>query len=250
MTSLKEIGKLYRNILDPSYSLVIPAAVERVGATREQYEYAKRNQSRGLRPEPWGYTIEHNHPLLFKSSNILKGIDLQVDVCCDIGWEDDDVPVKQSITVRIWSQHAGTVFNEQRDSQKIAEELTDPARLHLGRVVSRFHLDRVSPRQAQGARFHPEYHLQFGGVPEDYELCWHPKAIDVPRLEYHPMELFLVCQMIAANFFWEEYLEIREKIEWRQEVILYQDLLLLNHFRKCVEAIENKKSLLDAIGVG
>jgi hypothetical protein len=85
--------------------------------------------------------------------------------------------------------------------------------------------------------------------PEDYELCWHPKKVNVPRLNYQPMELFLTCQMIASNFFWKEYLEIREKSEWREEVIYYQERLLRGYYKKCLDAIENKEPLLDKLWV-
>ncbi len=117
-------------------------------------------------------------------------------------------------------------------------------------MVSRFHLDRVSKGHTGTAEHHPEYHLQFGGKPEDYELCWHPKKVNVPRLLYHPMELFLTCQMIAANFFWNDYLEIREKSEYRTELFMYQESFLEDYYTSCLNAIHNKDSMLDELGVG
>jgi len=45
------------------------------------------------------------------------------------------------------------------------------------------------------------------------------------------MELFLTFQMVAANFFWNEYEQIRRKREWLQELIQYQKLLLVPHYR-------------------
>lgn len=245
-SSLRLIGKVYSKILDEvSQAIVLPLAEEHVKITKERYEYAKRNQTRGFTPEPWGYTIEHTQPLRFVPSKILGGIELQADVYCDVRWEDDDRPIKQDIKVRVWCDHDETIFDQNRDSQGIYEQLIDPARTHSGRVVSRFHFDKANPDQKQG----PDYHLQFGGKPEDYELCWHPKVVNIPRLEYPPMELFLTCQMIAANFFWKEYLEIREKREWREELILYQDMLLLSHYQRCLDAIKNHEPLLDSLWV-
>jgi len=245
--SLKQIGKVYRRILDDATrAIVIPNAVASVDATKREYDHAVRNRTRDFTPEPWGYTITHDQPLRFKPAKIPNGIELQVDVYCDVRWtDDDDRPVRQDIKVRIWSQYDEVIFDPERDAQTIETKLTSLERNHPGRVVARFHFDRADPGQKAG----PEYHLQFGGKAEDYELCWHPKKVNVPRFEYRPVELFLTCQMIAANFFWEEYLEIREKSEWREELIFYQDRLLRHHYENCLNLIRNHKSLLDGLWV-
>jgi len=244
--SLQQIRKMYRRILDATTgAVVIPAAVASVDTTKREYDYAVKNRTRGFTPEPWGYTISHDQPLRFKPARIPNGIELQVDVYCDVRWAEEDKPVKQDIKVRVWSQYDEVIFNPERDAPIIETKLVNPERNHPGRVVARFHFDRADPGQKTG----PEYHLQFGGKSEDYELCWHPKKVNVPRFEYRPMELFLTCQMIAANFFWEEYLEIREKSEWRKELVLYQDRLLTDHYENCLNLIRNHESLLDGLWV-
>jgi len=214
-----------------------------VRATKERYDWAKRNASRGIVPEPWGYTIFDSRPLKFRPSPVLGGIRPVVDVYCDVRWADDDIPAKQEIKVRLWTEHNDTIFDADRDSEAILERLCEPGRTHPGRVVSRYHFDKADPTQSKG----PRYHVQYGGIPRGYELCWHPSAVDVPRLQHQPAELFLTCQMIAANFFWEKYLEIREKAEWRGELLLYQDLLLENYYRECLDAVTNHESLLDTL---
>jgi len=245
-TSLDQIRKVYRRILDDSTpAIVIPNAKTSVDVTKREYDYAVRNRTRGFTPEPWGYTINHDQPLRFTSSKPPNAVEMQVDIYCDVRWMDDDIPVRQDVKVRIWSEHDETIFDPDRDAPRILEQLADPARIHRGRVVSRFHFDRADPDQKRG----PAYHLQIGGISEGYELCWHPKKVNVPRFDYRPMELFLACQMIAANFFWDEYLEIREKHEWREELILYQNLLLESHFEDCLKLIRNRESLLDGLWV-
>jgi hypothetical protein len=67
---------------------------------------------------------------------------------------------------------------------------------------------------------------------------------------FQPMELFLTCQLVAANFYWKDYEEIRKKGEWKRELIQYQKLLLLPHYRKCVELLDSNKPLLDELLVG
>ncbi len=247
--TLRLIGKVYRRILDDdTKAYVLPAAVEGVQKTKEDYDHAVRNQNRDSRykPEPWGYTIDHDQPLRFISTKINR-IDFQVDVYCDVRWANEDVPVKQDIKVRIWSQHDATIFKPERDSLQIEEALLDPRRIHAGRVVSRFHFDRGNRDHEGDPQEGPEYHLQVGGKPEEYELCWHPESVKVPRLAWHPMELFLTCQLIAKNFFPAQYMDIQQKREWREELKLYQDSILLHYYEKCLNHIKNHESLLDKL---
>src|SRR5438874_437984 len=108
--SLRQIGKIYSKILeDESRSVVIPSAIESVKVTRENYEREKRNEPRGILPTSWGYTIDHSKPLRFIRSQT-RDLDFHVDIYCDIQWKDDDVPIKQDIKVRIWSEHSAIIF--------------------------------------------------------------------------------------------------------------------------------------------
>jgi len=246
--SLHLIGKVYRSILDESQEYVIPQAISTIDASKEAYDNACRNKSQGSIPEPWGYSIQHDNPLKFKPVVVSNSVELQTDVYCDIRWADLDIPVVQDIKIRVWSTHQEIIFNENRDSQCVLNELTRKDRSINGRVVSRLHFDKANLITENHRSYHPEYHVQYGGISEDYELCWHPKKVNVPRLNYQPLELFLACQMIAANFFPEVYRDqIREKAEWRQEIIHYQKILLLGYYEKCLRAINNNESLLDAL---
>lgn len=250
INSLQLIGKVYKPILDDSYQYVIPQAVATVQATKNAYDYARRNQPRGFVPEPWGYSIQHDSPLKFLSVAVPNSVEMYVDVYCDVRWSEQDVPIVQDIKVRVWSNHSETIFDDKRDSRVVLDELTKEGRKYLGRVVSRLHFDKANLNPNTGPGYHPEYHVQYGGISEEYELCWHPKKVNVPRLNHQPLELFLVCQMVAANFFPEIYRDqIREKAEWRQELIHYQNLILRGYYEKCLGAINNNNSLLDDLCV-
>ncbi len=247
--SLRQIGKIYSKILDDdSRSIVIPSAEQSIEVSRRQYDYEKRNVSRGIKPTSWGYSIDHSQPLSFIRSNA-RDLLFKIDIYCDIQWQDDDVPIKQDIKIRIWSEHSDTIFRPAFDSVQIEEGLTDATRRYPGRVVSRFHFDKVNRQGGSGSGFEPapEYHLQLGGISHSYELCWHPDKVNLPRLMFQPMELFLTCQLVAANFFWNEYEEIKKKSEWKQELIQYQEMLLLPHYRKYVACLDRRESLLDSL---
>lgn len=240
-TSLRQIGKTYQKILDGTAQYVLELSIAKLKESKEHYDYVVRNRTRlKIDTEPsWGYTISHDRPLRFKKSQTL-GLDLQVDIYCDIQWANEDIPMRQDIKVRIWSEHFDIIYDERRDAEAIFDRLAKQEMPK--RVVCRFHFDKAEPNQSGS-----DYHLQLGGKPEDYELYWHPKKVNVPRLAYQPMDLFLTCQMIAANFFWDEYLEIREKPEWKSELILYQNTLLHNYYQRCFDSINSKESLLDRL---
>ena len=250
MNSLRLIGMVYKPVLDDSSQYVIPQAIEMIRVTKDQYDWAIRNRSRGFQPEPWGYTIQHDNPIRFTSVEVPNSVEMQVDVYCNVRWAEQDIPVVQDIKVRVWSKHNETIFDAERDSQNILDELTRADRIHHGRVVSRLHFDKANLNPNTRSAYQPEYHVQFGGTSETYELCWHPKKVNVPRLNHQPLELFLVCQIIAANFFPEIYRDqIREKAEWRQELIHYQNLILRGYYEKCLNVIDARDSLLDALCV-
>jgi hypothetical protein len=247
--SLRQIAKIYSKILDDeSRSIVIPSAEQSVQTSRDKYDREKRNASRGIIPTTWGYSIDHSQPLRFVKSEV-RHLDFKIDVYCDIQWKDEDVPVKQDIKIRVWSEHSDTIFRPAFDSPQIEEGLTDVTRRYPGRVVSRFHFDKVNREGSAASGFEPapEYHLQLGGIAQSYELCWHPDKVNLPRLMFQPMELFLTCQLVAANFFWSEYVEIKKKSEWKQELIQYQDILLAPHYRRYVACLDRRDSLLDSL---
>jgi len=240
--SLRLITKTYARILDrPAQNLWLPSAIGSVESTRKRYDYAVHNQPRGFTPEPWGYTIGHDQPVRFVPTEV-NGINLQVDIYCDIRWIEAEVPVVQDIKVRVWSTHARTIFEPERDADNINDVLRDPGRTAVGRVISRFHFDKANRGQPG-----PEFHLQIGGKAEPYELCWHPESVKVPRLAHPPLELFLACQLVAANFFPREYAEIKQRSEWLGELRWQQASLLRDHYQRCLNAIDAKESLLDAL---
>ena len=249
INSLSSITRICSKILDDKASTVIASAIAELNVTKRAYDWGKRNQNRLNRPpEPWGYTIYDSQPLRFIPVKIPNSVELQVDIYCDIRWAEDDLPTQQDIKVRVWCLHEETIFRDEFDAERIFEELEDDNRSYFprphkkSRVISRVHFDKANPDQAG-----PLYHLQFGGISQPYELFWHPEKINGPRLEYQPMDLFLTCQMVVANFFPEHYSEIRKRPEWQNQVTWCQDKFLRQHYKHCHETLENKQTLLDVL---
>lgn len=202
---LREIKRTFQHILDDGASYVIDEAIAELEATKKAFdELQGKTHHPGLTPEPWGYRIYPESPLRFKRSNAIKGLSCWVDLYCTVlWWKEGSLPVKQEITLRVWSDELDYIYRPAWDSEKIYGRLT------LGRVMLRCHFDLANPNQHG-----PKYHLQFGGNAREHELCWFPEIMDLPRLACPPMDLILACQLIAANFYREEYDEFRETPEW------------------------------------
>lgn len=240
-SSLRELYKSFRKILEDDARDVIEEAIAGIETSRQQYDDRKRwFHDPHLVPMPWGYQIHPDRPLRFKTSNAIRGVKPRVDVYSTVLWiNESEPPVNQNTHLRIWST-SNYAFRETLDADELLEKLTDPSRPFDGRVMWRCHFDLAETGQSG-----PKYHVQFGGNAREYELCWIPEIIDIPRLACPPMDLILVCQLVAANFFWNEYCEFRDSPEWMMALRHSQEHLLKNYYKGCLEAVDNNRSLLD-----
>lgn len=239
ISSLRELAKSYRDILEDDAKNIIDEAIAGIRITKERYdEYKRRTDNPSLVPQPWGYQIDPDRPLRFRPSSALGSMRPQVEIYSTVLWQDEgNPPVTQNTHVRIWSASADHIFRTAFDAEDLFNMIGE-----RGRVMWRCHFDLANTGQ-QG----PQHHLQFGGNARDYELCWFPNEIDLPRLVCPPMDLVLVCQFIAANFFWKEYNEFRDTPEWMIALSRSQEHLLKNYYKACVDAISNHRSLLDTL---
>ena len=233
-------GKGNSRILDDTNMWVLDEAISTVEYTAKEFERDPDNN-----PD-WGYEIPEKSPLRFKQSKLSNGV--TVDVYCRLRWSDrTGVPSKQDIKILIWSQDDKIIFRPEFDSICVYEKLTDRKRKQPGRVISRFHFDRADLSQGKSNEYHPKFHMQIGGKPSDDELSWHPKSFDLPRIPCHPMELLLTCQLVAINFFPEEYERIRRERHWIGQLREIQQSIMQDYYDKCAHAIGEGSSLLDLL---
>jgi hypothetical protein len=249
--SLTAIERTYDRIIDSSSKHILPAARAKAEASYAHYQSIKRRKDIRQEDKRWGYEISPSSPLVFISST-LHDLPVSADVYCKVYWADDDVPVEQDIKIRVWTRHEDTMFRADWDADKVKEKLDKSRQLpsFRGRLISRWHFDRVSPGAgASGSEFHPTFHMQYGGVPvdQDLELSWHPKKINMPRIPCAPMDLALVCQLVAANFYWTTYSGLKNAPKWVSGVKPMEKALLLGYYSDCVTAIQSKRTLLDEL---
>lgn len=233
------IRKDMGHLLEASHIYILDEAEGKMKATYKQF--TKGNL------ESWGYVIHPERPLVFKQSERPTS-ENKVDIYCDMRWSEDSLPLQQDIKVRVWGMADELTYRKGLDAEVIQEKLTNPERRRNGRVISRYHFDKVNHQGSSiSNEYHPMYHVQIGGKSEAYELCWHPSSFDIPRIPHQPMDFFLACQLIAINFFPTEYRSIRESAEWNTHLETTQRMLLREYYQSCIDAIDSGKSLLDEL---
>jgi len=245
IAGLETIKRSFRTILaDDAVGVIDEASAflvagRKMAATRHDKTHPKTYSQ----PTYWGYKVNFERPLSFRPSSTLGGLSLWVDICCSVLWEKEgELPKEQQVVVRVWSDDEQYQHRAEWDSEQVLQQLTAPERQHKGRVLLRCHFDLANPLQVG-----PKYHVQFGGNARDYELCWFPQAIDLPRLAYPPIDLVLACQLVGANFFADEYARIRETPEWVSAIRESQRHLLQGYYANCADVLrkEDSISLLD-----
>ena len=232
---LREIQKTFAPILEDDAEWIIQNAVKEVETSKANFDERQRQtHDPRLDPEPWGYRIYPEHPLRFKPQAI-KGLILWADVYCLVLWREEGAPpVKQNLVLRVWSSLENEcTYRKEWDSRRVLEELTSGSRSEDGRVMLRYHFDLADPSQQA-----LEYHVQAGGNPRTNELCWFPEAIDLPRLPFPPMDLVLLSQLIATNFYWDDYVDFRETAEWISALRRSQEHLLQGYYEGCLNALD------------
>ena len=99
-----------------------------------------------------------------------------------------------------------------------------------GPPLSRWHID-LANRNDGKFQSGPLFHLQYGGRMHN-----HVRSVDlpvkVPRWCHPPMELALVCEVIAANYFEGAWLEFRDDPTWCESIRLFQRLCYGNFLDK------------------
>lgn len=196
------------------------------------------NNRRKKSPIGWRFSILPERPLVFNICKV-NGLELQIDVFCELEGLGNDIN-KHSMVLRVWSIDKNVSYREDIDAVALEGVLGSCG---WKRVMLRFHFDLRNQRVK-----HPEprHHLQVGGAVESDEYCWlHPK-IDVPRFQFPPMDLILVCEFILVNFFHERSSDFRKKPEWSSLVRKSQELFVNNYYTDCRSyLLDNNSTLLE-----
>lgn len=100
-----------------------------------------------------------------------------------------------------------------------------------GEIVHRWHIDRANGDQAG-----PMFHLQYGGHDRDQRQADIP--IREPRWNHPPIELGLMCELVAANFYTERWFTtLREDRSWCSAIQICQKVsytAYVSHLSSCL----------------
>lgn len=111
--------------------------------------------------------------------------------------------------------------------------------------VARWHVDWANESDA-GCQPGPLVHLQFGGHNAGFRELDHP--LKVPRWCHPPMELILMCEVMAANFYEEEWESLREDQNWCSAISLGQRFCYSAYIRKLNAGLSiSSKSILHSM---
>jgi hypothetical protein len=92
--------------------------------------------------------------------------------------------------------------------------------------ISRWHID-LANEQSDGWQEGPLIHLQYGGHHQNNGQFDHP--LRAPRWCHPPMEVALLCEMVAANFYPQKWAQFRDAPNWASAIKLYEALCYSNY---------------------
>ena len=237
--SLETVERRLAAILDDNASRVIGQAKSELRVSKCQYVESQRQGRRERPVRPWGFSIEPNDPLRFKVTEV-GGLRLWVDLSLQAYWdcEPAEQPAQLGVLIRVWCLDQNIYFRRKWD----APTLEDKVDRNTGRVMLRIHFDLANESQPG-----PRYHVQVGGRQHPAELHWFPETISVPRMLHMPVDLVLARELVAANFYPNEYKSIRREPSWRGSRRVSQEHLLHRYFDEAMAAVNDNDSVLEAL---
>jgi general stress protein 26 len=135
----------------------------------------------------WGYEVDRSTPVLFRpvDTRKLNSVQPQLHLNVCVG-----------NSVGKWHP-----FVRLATTLELLDEQKSP--------IMRWHVDLANTCQ-QG----PMFHLQAGGHSQSYKDRSQEIQIELPRWAHPPVDLFLACELVVANFYPEKWLQIRALQGW------------------------------------
>jgi hypothetical protein len=176
----------------------------------------------------WKFEIDRGNPILF-----MKAVD----------------KAGRSVTPFI---EAGGIHVEQTDGNLPPFKALDMAfqvNDDINGPISRWHLDVANQKEDGAWQSGPLVHLQYGGHYHDQRDLDHP--LKAPRWCHPPMEIGLLCEVVAANFFETEWANFREDPNWCQSISVFQKLCYTHYAEKLTSSLSvSSSTALSAMWAG
>jgi len=108
-----------------------------------------------------------------------------------------------------------------------------------GNPISRWHLDLANAPEGM-VQSGPLIHLQYGGHHHGAGHLDHP--LRTPRWCHPPMELALLSEVVAANFFEAQWSEMREDPRWCEAIALFQRLCYRHYAERLTTSLSQRST--------
>lgn len=105
--------------------------------------------------------------------------------------------------------------------------------------VARWHVD-LANGQDDVMQDGPMFHLQFGGHQRGHRELDHP--LKVPRWCHPPLEVGLMCELVATNFFTSQWLELRDDPAWCDAISVLEKLCFPVYLNKLVGCLSQSST--------
>lgn len=123
----------------------------------------------------------------------------------------------------------------------VALEIHDDSKNSL----SRWHVDWANASNGE-VQSGPLVHLQYGGHRPGHRDTDHP--LKVPRWSHPPMDILLLCELVAANFYEDKWVDLREDQSWCKAIGTAQRLCYSAYLRKMTDGLSiSSKTMLQSM---
>lgn len=177
-----------------------------------------RRIRRSTNSEAWTIEIDRGEPLLFVKARDKRG---------------------RSVVPRIVA--AGIRVDQERPDRPPFTALDIALEVHDEDAVpvARWHFDLANIND-NGPQAGPLFHLQYGGHHHGHRELDHP--LKVPRWCHPPMDVLLLCEAVAANFYGDAWSDIRDERNWCAAIALSQTLCYSAYLRRLADCLSVSSS--------
>ncbi|WP_291714760.1 hypothetical protein [Limnobacter sp. CACIAM 66H1] len=172
----------------------------------------------------WRVTIDRDNAVIFNATSDERGTPIIPQISC-----------KGISVAQIQNEHPPFTALD------IALEIHDDTRKSL----SRWHVDWANSTDGI-SQPGPLVHLQYGGHRPGQRQSDHP--LKVPRWCHPPVDILILCELVAANFYEEKWERLREDLNWCNAIAVGQRLCYKAYLRKMTDGLSiSSKTLLHSM---
>lgn len=194
---------------------------------------------------PTGFTVLSDEVRRLKRHPDAKSWRMEIDRENAVTFEDtlshDETIIKPRITCAGISveqvRHDRPPFTALDIALEVEDENHNP--------LARWHVDWANG-EGDEIQEGPLVHMQYGGHRPGHRDTDHP--LKIPRWCHPPMDVLLLCEVVVANFYPDEWESLREDPSWCAAIALSQKLCYSAYVRKLADGLSiSSKTLLQSM---